>query len=111
MTILNRPEPSKLALERARGDRRLKLAWLARGAKGWARRGLCRPEDDEDMFAENVAERLEAAQRICRQCPVTAECLAYALDTHSDGFGVWGGTTPRERRPMQVLWDRAKERS
>jgi len=30
---------------------------------------------------------------------VIAECLADALDNHTE-FGVWGGTTERERRAL-----------
>jgi hypothetical protein len=29
--------------------------------------------------------------------------LAWALDA-GDRYGVWGGTTPRERRAMTVVW-------
>lgn len=39
-----------------------------------------------------------AAKEFCRNlCPVRAECLAWALG-HGEDFGVWGGTTPAERR-------------
>ncbi|HCB37264.1 MAG TPA: WhiB family transcriptional regulator [Acidimicrobiaceae bacterium] len=38
-----------------------------------------------------------AAQRICESCPVSAECLEYALH-HRIPHGVWGGTSERQRR-------------
>ena len=41
----------------------------------------------------------EPAKRICGHCPVVFDCLKYALDTGQD-FGVWGWTTPKERREI-----------
>ena len=40
------------------------------------------------------------AQRICRACPVVAECLEYALTTRQE-HGIWAATTPRERRLLR----------
>lgn len=37
------------------------------------------------------------AIQYCARCPVAAECLQYALDTGSDD-GMYGGTTPADRR-------------
>lgn len=39
------------------------------------------------------------ARRLCADCPVRALCLDYAL-TSEQGFGVWGGTSPHDRRRM-----------
>lgn len=41
-----------------------------------------------------------AAIDICATCPVQADCLAYALRTGEDD-GIWGGTTPKQRRRMR----------
>lgn len=40
------------------------------------------------------------ARRICRSCPVQADCLAYAL-VHNEPLGIWGGTTERQRRDIK----------
>lgn len=40
------------------------------------------------------------AKRICEQCPVRLECLAYGL--HED-HGVWGGRSVYERRELRRL--------
>jgi hypothetical protein len=40
---------------------------------------------------------------MCRNCDVQGACLAWALDV-GDCHGVWGATTPRERRAMLVAW-------
>ena len=41
------------------------------------------------------------AKDICARCPVTVQCLTYALDLESETgalrHGIWGGTTPIER--------------
>jgi hypothetical protein len=35
------------------------------------------------------------------RCPVRVECLEYALqDGDCFDHGIWGGTTPRERRKL-----------
>jgi hypothetical protein len=38
----------------------------------------------------------ERAKRICRDCPVIAECREHAVRT-PETYGIWGATTPRER--------------
>lgn len=37
------------------------------------------------------------AKAVCATCPVRAECLAHAI-AHDERYGIWGGTTGRERR-------------
>nr|WP_272948646.1 WhiB family transcriptional regulator [Mycobacteroides salmoniphilum] len=37
------------------------------------------------------------AKQICRHCPVREPCGRYAVAA-GESFGVWGATTPRERR-------------
>ncbi len=41
--------------------------------------------------------REERARNICLRCPVIDVCLANALDAQ-ETTGIWGGTTPAERR-------------
>lgn len=36
-----------------------------------------------------------AAKKVCADCPVRSDCLAYGLH---EPYGVWGGRTTRERR-------------
>jgi hypothetical protein len=68
----------------------------------WRTRGLCQNVDPETFFpAPN--EAADAAVALCRTCDVQGSCLAWALDV-GDCHGVWGGTTPRERRAMLVAW-------
>jgi WhiB family redox-sensing transcriptional regulator len=69
----------------------------------WAR---CRNVDPEIFFPIGsvgpALDQIDEAKRICGQCRVDAECLAFALETGQD-HGVWGGTTPEERRVMRVF--------
>jgi WhiB family transcriptional regulator, redox-sensing transcriptional regulator len=49
-------------------------------------------------------ESTKEARAVCAQCSVREQCLAYALnDPDARAWGVWGGTTPRERREMNLL--------
>jgi len=49
-------------------------------------------------FAD-TREQERRALAVCGGCKVRRECLAYALD-HDESAGVWGGTTPDDRRAI-----------
>lgn len=61
----------------------------------------CRPNQPLKVFfpEQRAVEHAKAAKRICQRCPHTAECLDWALESGQDE-GVWGGTTPAERRAI-----------
>ena len=67
----------------------------------WSRRSSCLGEDPELFFpvsSEGPGQaQYERAKAVCRRCPVRGRCLEYALSTQQM-YGVWGGTTPEERR-------------
>ncbi|SDJ95409.1 WhiB family transcriptional regulator, redox-sensing transcriptional regulator [Actinopolyspora mzabensis] len=67
----------------------------------WQHRASCRDEDPELFFPVSEvgpgAQQVQQAKKICAQCPVSSECLAYAQRTGLD-FGIFGGMTPEERR-------------
>lgn len=69
---------------------------------GWRSRGACLQHDPETFFP-NAAEDPAPALEICRTCTVLGPCLAAALDS-GECDGVWGATTPEERRPMRDVW-------
>ncbi|GGK01230.1 hypothetical protein GCM10010123_34020 [Pilimelia anulata] len=73
-----------------------------RGDPAWRAAGACR-RADPDLFFPAPNEPAVAALAVCRACPVQGSCLAWALDV-GDCHGVWGGTTPKERRAMGVIW-------
>lgn len=72
----------------------------------WREDIACRDADPDLFFpisATGAALRqMEEAKRICRACPVQIQCLAWALE-NGVADGVWGGTTPDERRIIRSL--------
>ncbi len=73
----------------------------------WRERSLCadrRVVPDVEIFfpigTTGPAERQTSeATAICGICPVTGDCLTWALETGQDA-GIWGGKTEDERRYM-----------
>jgi WhiB family transcriptional regulator, redox-sensing transcriptional regulator len=64
----------------------------------WKRLGKCRAYDIS-MFFSTEPRTIQAAKKICSECPVRSKCLEYSLDEGVD-FGVWGGKSEKERRIM-----------
>jgi len=58
----------------------------------WAREGVCR----EQYNTFDTSPR--KAKRLCRTCPVRAECLLYALVYGEKG--IWGGTDDEQRQAI-----------
>jgi hypothetical protein len=65
---------------------------------------------DPETFFPAPSEPADAALALCRTCDVQGPCLAWALEV-GDCHGVWGGTTPRERRAMLVAWRADSDRA
>lgn len=70
----------------------------------WQLDAACRGHDAAAFFPPPHFERKEVrlarerfAKSICRGCPVTTQCLDYALRTR-EPHGVWGGLNELERR-------------
>jgi WhiB family redox-sensing transcriptional regulator len=101
MTRARMPRPHEVAA--ARRDPRLLRAFSERQLdSAWRTRGMCQQVDPETFFPA-PSEPADAAIALCRTCDVQGACLAWALDV-GDCHGVWGATTPRERRAMLVAW-------
>lgn len=66
----------------------------------WMDDAACKGEDTE-LFFPSRGESTEAAKTICDRCPVRQPCLDYALDV-GEKFGIFGGTSERERRRMRA---------
>jgi hypothetical protein len=54
-----------------------------------------------------VEKQIQAAKRVCRRCPVAAECGDAG---RAEPFGIWGGLTEQERRTGRVRAERADRR-
>lgn len=65
----------------------------------WAEKARC-PETDPEAFFPEKGGSTKEAKKVCQRCPVTKECLQYALD-NDERYGVWGGMSERERRRLQ----------
>ena len=83
----------------------------------WKKRSRCRERGvDPDLFFVSDEEHRgkkvvltameELAIAICKQCPVSGNCLAEALD-RPDTKGIWGGTTTRMRTALRKVRIRA----
>jgi hypothetical protein len=64
---------------------------------------ICDQSDPELFFPEKGQTTREAVA-ICKKCPEQEPCRDFAIRTNQ-AYGVWGGTTPRERRMLKKLTD------
>jgi WhiB family transcriptional regulator, redox-sensing transcriptional regulator len=53
----------------------------------------------EGLAGRDRVRHIRRAKEICLHCPVLDECRSYALAEH-EAFGIWGATTPQERRAI-----------
>lgn len=71
----------------------------------WRDDAECRVEDPEMFFptgSETAAQdRIRQAKAVCARCPVTAECLTWALEMGLDN-GVFGGFSADDRRALRL---------
>ncbi|MGH8919380.1 MAG: WhiB family transcriptional regulator [Actinomycetes bacterium] len=82
--------------------------WVAQGRcrRTQVDPGLFQPVGDEDSIGYRRQAR--QAKAVCRHCPVLAQCRAWAL-AH-DETGVWGATTPEQRRSQLAARERRRTR-
>jgi WhiB family redox-sensing transcriptional regulator len=64
----------------------------------WMADAVCAQVGGDEWHPEKGGSPREA-QGVCRRCPVTGECLQYALDNHIR-WGIWGGLTEKQRRRL-----------
>ena len=67
----------------------------------WVVFAACRDEQGMTFFPQTKEEEVQAL-KICAACPVSEDCLDHALET-KERFGVWGGTTEKERRRLSRI--------
>ena len=65
----------------------------------WQTHARCTEVDPEIFFPERGGSS-KAARAVCADCSVRAQCLEYALN-NKEQFGIWGGTSERERRRLR----------
>jgi WhiB family redox-sensing transcriptional regulator len=80
----------------------------------WRHNAVCRDEDPELFFPIGntgpALLQIEEAKAVCRRCPVTEQCLQWALESVT-ADGVWGGLSEDERRAMKRRAARRRART
>lgn len=66
------------------------------------------PSGGDLFFAESPSD-LEAAKALCRSCPLSAECLAGAVERR-EPWGVWGGEIFVDGVPVRAKRGRGRPR-
>ena len=77
---------------------------LANADYTWRRHAICRDTDPDLFFpvgtTGHALVQIDRAKQVCGECPVSVDCLDYAMETNQDS-GIWGGTSEEERRTMR----------
>ena len=83
-------------------------------ATDWRATGACLGADPDLFFPIAVGEaataQVQRALRICDGCRVRQQCLEFAVRT-GESHGIWGGTTPDDRRAARRREFRAARRA
>lgn len=81
-------------------------------AAGWRNRAACLGYPNSLFFPtpESPEASVQRAIEVCQICPVSEDCLQYALETNQRS-GIWGGTTEDQRRTLRRKWLAARRRS
>ncbi len=67
----------------------------------WQADARCADESiDPEIFFPERGGSSKAARAVCAECTVRDRCLEYALN-NKEQFGIWGGTSERERRKIR----------
>lgn len=83
---------------------------LTPGPKGEACTGKYQYFYDEDSAAPYERRRNEVvAKRICSICPIVVDCLEGSIQ-NQEKFGIWGGTTEKERKTLIIKRRMSDER-
>jgi WhiB family transcriptional regulator, redox-sensing transcriptional regulator len=79
--------------------------YATRNPAAWMAGGACLRTNPESFFPEGtghgIAEQVHAARQVCNSCLVRQACLEWALSA-PETDGIWGGTTPDERRTLRA---------
>lgn len=65
----------------------------------WTRQAACAGTDPNLWFPEKAGDSIPEAKAICARCPVSDECLAYAI-RWTIQYGIWGGLNTRQRNRL-----------
>lgn len=71
----------------------------------WMKNALCIGVDPEEFFPNYIEDKRRPLkvnsfiESMCGRCPVTKECLTYAITYEQ--IGIWGGTTDYTREQLK----------
>lgn len=69
--------------------------------EGWMVQAACKDKDPDLFFPGEHEQRLtKAAREVCELCPVSVDCLEYAVKNNIK-YGMWGGATEKQRRKVR----------
>ncbi len=72
------------------------VATLFEPRPAWYDEAACRGVDPA-LFHPARGDSTREAKAVCERCPISEQCLEYAL-ANVEKFGIWGGKSERERR-------------
>ena len=73
---------------------------LAARHPDWHADAACKETPEVSFFPEQ-GEPAEPAKAVCGRCLVQAECLEWALGQGATLWGIWAGTTDRQRMRLR----------
>lgn len=73
--------------------------WVPEPREPWMDDALCAQSDPEAFFPEKGGSTRDA-KKVCAECTVREQCLAYALEHHI-AWGVWGGLSAKQRARLK----------
>lgn len=72
--------------------------------QSWKAQAACVGLPATLFYPENSTMVPKEAKAICwERCPVREQCLQFAIET-PELHGLWGGLTPKQRRPLRVAY-------
>lgn len=90
----------------------VQIVWVGVWFDRWQDHAKCIDTDPTLFYpGQGSNGQVSTAKRFCKGqdgtavCPVLDECLDHAM-AHDERFGVWGGTSERERRKLRKTWPR-----
>lgn len=70
----------------------------------WRDFAYCKGRNTNDFYPEfgvkGAMDQVRKMKAFCRKCPVTLNCLQFAIE-NDEQFGIWGGLTPKERNNLR----------
>jgi WhiB family redox-sensing transcriptional regulator len=73
--------------------------YLPEPDSSWMGEAACRGMDP-DVFFPPRGGTVEPARQVCAGCPVSDDCLSFALE-HREKHGIWGGLSENERKRLR----------